>query len=179
MIKKQSVPNLLLLIRFLFIPPIIWLYLHGGVYAMVALALYIIAALTDFFDGYLARKWNATSELGRCMDPIADKLLVASLLVTFISLGHAQLLPVLLILLRELFVSGLREYTEHKKQTIHVTKLAKWKTGTQMVAIAVIMKASCQCASSVDLTMAGDVLLWAAAILSVVTGFQYYKQVKF
>jgi len=117
----------------------------------VALGLFVGAAFTDFLDGYLARKWNQTSNFGRMLDPIADKVMVVIALVTVVSLSAGNLLvvwpwqdfliliAVTVILFREIFVSGLREFLGANAATLQVTKLAKWKTTAQMVAVAALL----------------------------------------
>lgn len=172
---KKSIPNLLTMSRILVIPIVMGLFYIDASWALwTILALYIYASITDFLDGYLARKWNVVSDLGRFLDPIADKLLVTSLFVFLIANGQiagVHVIAVAAILLREMFVSGLREFMGPKKVVIHVTKLAKWKTTMQMVATCVLIinfvSPSIACFASL--------LLWIAAILTVVTGYSYFK----
>ncbi len=137
---KQHIPNILTISRIAVIPLFVGaFYLDAAQYGWLPLALFLYAAITDFFDGYLARKWQAESDIGRVLDPIADKLLVAAALLVFIDInlieGPILTSCVVIIICRELFVSGLREALENKGVTIHVTKLAKWKTTMQMVAV--------------------------------------------
>ena len=138
-----TLPNILTIIR-LFAAPgvaIMFLYFHRPYADWFALILFVGAAVTDFFDGYLARKWKQESPFGAMLDPIADKaMVVVALLVltAFSSTTLLILLPATIILFREVFVSGLREFLGDKASLLKVTKLAKWKTTAQMVAIAVL-----------------------------------------
>jgi cardiolipin synthase len=137
----------------------------------VALVLFLAAAATDWLDGRLARARGEVSALGRCLDPIADKLLVATLLVMLLAAGEAPLVPVLVILLRELTISGLREAMAGTGPSLPVTLLAKWKTTVQMVALAVLVVGDHVPAGAA----VGAALLWLAAVLTAVTGVQYLK----
>ena len=147
----------------------------GDVGRWLACAVFAIAAVTDYFDGYIARTWNQLSELGRCLDPIADKLLVAAvllLLAFFNSPGILFLLPALVILCREVLVSGLREYLAQVKVRLPVSRLAKWKTAIQMVAIGFLIVAESGPAwlPTTEIGLAG---IWIAAILTLITGYDY------
>ena len=170
-----SIPNLLTYGRIVAIPLIVLLLVAGHpALRWLALILYIAAAVSDFFDGYLARRWNQSSPLGRMLDPIADKLLVGALIVAFAwdrSLSGWDLIPALAILLREIFVSGLREFLGPQNVIVKVTQLAKWKTTVQLLALAFIFLAPL-------LTGAGfvaELLLWLAGIMTVITGAQYLQ----
>jgi CDP-diacylglycerol---glycerol-3-phosphate 3-phosphatidyltransferase len=140
---RWNVPNILTIIR-LFAAPgvaIMFLYFTRPWADWYAMTLFILAAITDFFDGYLARKWGQESRFGAMLDPIADKAMVviALLVITGVSgMNPWILLPATMILFREVFVSGLREFLGDKAKLLKVTKLAKWKTTAQMVAIAVL-----------------------------------------
>jgi cardiolipin synthase (CMP-forming) len=176
MAAALSLPNLLTIARILVIPLICWLLIAGGTeLRWIAFALYVAAALTDWLDGYLARKMNLGSALGRMLDPIADKLLVGALLVVFAytrDFSWLDLIPAIAILMREIFVPGLREYLGPRNVVVHVTKLAKWKTTVQLVALAVVMIEPL----IPGLGLVSDVVLWAAGILTVWTGVQYFQQ---
>jgi len=137
----------------------------------VALVLFVAAAATDWLDGRLARARDEVSPLGRCLDPIADKLLVATPLIMLLGTGEAPVVPVLVILLRELTISGLREAMAGTGPTLPVTLLAKWKTTVQMVAIAVLVVGDVVPGGAA----AGAALLWLAALLTTITGVQYVK----
>jgi CDP-diacylglycerol---glycerol-3-phosphate 3-phosphatidyltransferase len=169
-----AMPNLLTYGRIIAVPVVVILVVTGiPALRWLALIIYLAAAASDFFDGYLARRWNQGSELGRMLDPIADKLLVGALIVAFAwdrSLGAWDLIPALAILLRELFVSGLREYMGPKGIVVKVIRLAKWKTTVQMLALIFIFLAPLLSGAG----LVAVLLLWLAAILTVVTGAQYF-----
>lgn len=142
---KHSIPNLLTYSRIAVIPLFIAAFYMGPNYQWAPLGLFLYAAITDFFDGYLARKWNVTSDIGRVLDPIADKLLVTAALImllmndAFYDVEGLLLIATLIILSREIFVSGLRESLENKHITLHVSKLGKWKTTMQMIAVGMLL----------------------------------------
>jgi len=169
-----SLPNLLTYGRIVAIPVVIYLIATGypGL-RWLAFVLYAAAAFTDWLDGYLARKWNQSSPLGRMLDPIADKLLVGALIVIFAwdgTLTPLDLVPAIAILLREIFVSGLREFMGTTNVVVPVTKLAKWKTTVQLVAIGALFIAP----FFAGIGLLASVLLWLAAVLTVWTGAQYF-----
>ncbi len=140
----MNIPNILTIFRLLAAPAVglVYVYLPSPYADWIALSLFITAALTDYLDGYLARKWKQITNLGRMLDPIADKAMVLiALLVVAIRgpfVGLDLLTPIIIITFREVFVSGLREFLGDKAGTLKVTWLAKWKTASQMVAITVI-----------------------------------------
>ncbi len=136
-----------------------------------AAILFVAAAITDWIDGHLARTRDQVTALGRCLDPIADKLLVATVLVMLVADGTAPLLPVLIIVLRELTVSGLREALAGAGPALPVTKLAKWKTTVQMAAVVIL----CVAPAVPGGTLMGTLLLWLAALMTAVTGAQYTR----
>lgn len=175
MATALNVPNLLTIGRIVAIPVICLCAVLGGAWGYgLAFALFVLAAITDWLDGYLARAWNQGSALGRMLDPIADKALVAALLVVLAwthALSGWDLVPALAILLREILVSGLREYLGPKGVVVHVTRLAKWKTTVQLVALAAILLAGV----FPVLVVPGVLLLWLAGILTVWTGYEYYR----
>ncbi|WP_425074193.1 CDP-diacylglycerol--glycerol-3-phosphate 3-phosphatidyltransferase [Sagittula sp. S175] len=140
---KWTVPNILTALRLLAAPgvAVMFLYFSRPLADWLALVLFMSAAITDFFDGHLARAWNQTTKLGTMLDPIADKAMVVialMVLVAYNSYSPWLVLPATVILFREVFVSGLREFLGDVAGTLKVTKLAKWKTTFQMVAIAVL-----------------------------------------
>lgn len=147
----------------------------------VALVLFVAAALTDFLDGWLARKLNQISAFGRMLDPIADKAMVVIALAVLAGLHGPDpllLLPVAAILLRETLVSGLREFLKGAT-VLSVTTLAKWKTTTQLVAIAVLLAPVPLESVGMPPTLTtalGLALLWVAAVLTVVTGWDYARK---
>ncbi|WP_120500205.1 CDP-diacylglycerol--glycerol-3-phosphate 3-phosphatidyltransferase [Roseovarius sp. EL26] len=138
-----NIPNILTTIRLLAAPgvAVMFLYFNRPYADWFALVLFVSAAITDWFDGYLARAWKQTTKLGAMLDPIADKAMVVIALMVIVgysSMSPWLVLPATVILFREVFVSGLREYLGDTAGTLKVTKLAKWKTTTQMIAIAVL-----------------------------------------
>ncbi len=173
-----SLPNLLTLSRILVIPLIVaTFYVDGEAVRWVACGLFVVAAITDFFDGYFARRRNSVSRLGRFLDPIADKLLVAAVLLmltAFHRLTQLSVLPALVILLREILVSGLREYLAELKVGMPVSRLAKWKTGIQMTALPTLLVGDAA-PHWLPAQTIGEVFLWAAAVLTLVTGWDYMQ----
>lgn len=175
-----TVPNLLTLSRIVAIPLLVLLFLLGSPHGnWLAFALYVYACVTDFFDGWLARKLDLQSALGRFMDPIADKLLIGALIVMLIGFGPISGIHVLaagVILIRELLVSGLREFLAGTKVSVPVTYLAKWKTTIQMLALGFLIVGDAGPYLWVAETVTyGYVLLWGAAILTLITGYDYLR----
>ncbi len=178
MFTKQNIPNYITAIRILFIPLMLAVfYVPDGVGNWLAAFLFIIASISDFFDGYLARKWQVQSSLGRFLDPIADKLLVAAILILLVDARVIEgwhILPAIGILCREILVSGLREFLAELKIIVPVTRLAKWKTAVQMGALFFLLLGP---VTPVWLggEYGGLALLWIAAGLTVYTGYNYLK----
>ncbi|MGB3176306.1 MAG: CDP-diacylglycerol--glycerol-3-phosphate 3-phosphatidyltransferase [Albidovulum sp.] len=211
---RWTIPNILTVLR-LFAAPgvaVMFLYFHRPLADWFALALFVTAAITDYFDGYLARAWKQESKFGAMLDPIADKAMVviAIMVITgYSGMNPWLILPAAVILFREVFVSGLREYLGSRASLLKVTNLAKWKTTAQMVAIAVLFLGtglehlegiarrgltpdeyanlvtagladplrSCGvrgCSSYA--TFVGLGLIWIAAILTFVTGWDYFRK---
>lgn len=173
-----SLPNLLTLSRIVVIPLVVaTFYVDGALARWVACALFVAAAITDWFDGYLARSRNQVSALGRFLDPIADKLLVAAvllMLVAFDRVAPATVPAALVILLREILVSGLREFLAEIRIGMPVSRLAKWKTAIQMVALSVLLVGEVGPAE-LPVRQIGEVCLWAAAVLTMITGWDYLR----
>lgn len=173
-----SLPNLLTLSRIGFIPAIVALFwIDGNTARWVALGVYTLACLTDFFDGYVARSMGTISNFGRFLDPVADKLLVAAtilMLVAFDRISGLAILPALVILCREILVSGLREFLAEIKIGVPVSGLAKWKTAIQMLALGFLLIGDAAPAA-IPATLVGDVGLWAAAVLTIITGYDYLR----
>ncbi len=175
----MRVPNLLTYGRIAAVPlvagALLW---NTDTSRWIAFALFAAAAITDFFDGWLARAWHQQSALGRMLDPIADKLLVAGVLLMLTANGtiqHAHVWAAFIILLREVLVSGLREFLGQLQVSVPVTWLAKWKTAIQLVAIGLLIigpAAEPYLAHAVDIGLAG---LWAAALLTLYTGYDYMR----
>ena len=172
-----SLPNLLTISRIVVIPVIfLSVYITSAWWAFAAAVLFIVASITDYFDGYLARARNQTSALGRLLDPIADKLLVTSALVVLLAkpdmvVTKLSFIPVIVILCRELLVSGLREFLMEVKIDVPVTRLAKWKTGFQMTALSMMLLKGIWYWGGI-----GEILLWIAGVLTFITGYQYFQQ---
>lgn len=176
-IMLKSLPNALTLLRIAIIPPLVALFYVSAPWgAWAALGLFVVAALSDYFDGWLARRLGQMSVFGRLLDPIADKMLVAAVLLMLVAAGRVEGLSVIaavIILLREILISGLREYMAGRQaEGLPVTRLAKWKTTVQMAAIALLIIAPAVPAQ-VPVLAAGLIGLWLAAVLTVVTGWDY------
>jgi cardiolipin synthase len=168
-----SPPNLLTVSRILAVPALVAaFYLPGHWAPWVTCFVFSAAAVTDYLDGYLARSMALHSKLGRCFDPIADKLLVGAAILMLVAHDRAPLFPSLIILCREIVVSGLREFLAELSVGLPVSRLAKWKTGVQMAAIAFLLLGA---SGPLWLPVAeiGWYGLWLAALLTLVTGYDY------
>lgn len=174
-----NLPNLLTYARIVMVPIVVGCVVYEGDWARwLALAIFVLAAVTDFFDGYLARAWAQQSNLGRMLDPIADKLLVAAVLLALTRVGTIagySLWAALVILCREILVSGLREFLAELRVSVPVSQLAKWKTTIQMIALAFLLAGPAGDKLVTGVTEVGIALLWAAAILTLYTGYDYFK----
>jgi cardiolipin synthase len=174
-----NLPNLLTYFRIALVPAIVvCFYIPGDAAHWTALALFIIAAITDFFDGYIARAWEQQSNLGRMLDPIADKLLVAVVLIALTwqdVIAGFSLWAAIIILCREILVSGLREFLAELRVSVPVTQLAKWKTAIQMVALGFLLAGPAADKIVPGTIETGITLLWAAAILTLYTGIDYFR----
>ena len=173
-----SFPNLLTLSRIGVIPAIVALFwFDSELTRWVILGLYTFACLTDFFDGYAARSMGTISNFGKFLDPVADKLLVAAvilMLVAFDRISGLSILAGLVILCREMLVSGLREFLADIKVGVPVSKLAKWKTVIQMFTLGFLIIGDAA-PDMIPATLIGDTGLWIAAALTIVTGYDYLK----
>ncbi len=173
--ELATAPNLLTVSRVLLVPVIVaLLYVDDAWAHYAACGLFVLAACTDYADGYLARARKLHSAFGRWLDPVADKLLVAAVVVTLVGFDRAPLLPSLVIVLREIMVSGLREYMAEVAVGMPVSRLAKWKTAVQMTAIGFLMVGDAAPAAVPAQTI-GELGLWLAALLTLVTGFDYLR----
>lgn len=175
MSRYKQIPNYLTYARIAAIPALVLVFaLPGPLGMLCSAALFLLAGLTDWLDGHLARKLNALSNVGKFLDPIADKLLVATALLLLVSAHRADVIPSIAILCREILVSGLREFLAEIRVSVPVSRLAKWKTAMQMTAIFLLLLATGgpQWLPASDL---GDAMLWLAAALTVVTGYAYMK----
>lgn len=175
-----NVPNNLTLLRIALIPMIGGLmYIPEFWAAWAALGLYTVACVTDWYDGYYARKYNISSAFGRFLDPIADKLLIAVLLILFADLGRLEgwwILPATIIMFREVLIAGLREFLGPQNIVIHVSNLAKWKTTAQMVAMGFLVVGDFGNIVLPHTMVYGHVLIAVAAVLTAITGYEYFKQ---
>lgn len=172
---KKRLPNWLTYSRILVIPLLVVVfYLPWRWSDWLAAALFTYATLTDFLDGYLARIWQAHSNLGRFLDPVADKLLVTTALVLLVDAGKADALPAIAILCREVLVSGLREFLAGSNVPMPVSQAAKIKTGVQMIAIILLLVAPGGAHSLAGVMGSG--LLWCAAVLTLASGYVYLRQ---
>ncbi len=184
--RAYNIPNLLTYGRILAVPLIVvCFFMEGKLQSSdfarwAALAIFAIASITDFFDGYLARIWNQTSNIGRMLDPIADKLLVSTSLLlmavdTEKTIAGWSIWAAIIILCREILVSGLREYLAELKVSVPVTRIAKWKTTVQMFALAFLLAGPAGDKVLPYTTDIGIILLWVAALLTVYTGYDYFR----
>ncbi|ARJ68750.1 CDP-diacylglycerol--glycerol-3-phosphate 3-phosphatidyltransferase [Paracoccus contaminans] len=197
-----NLPNLLTLLRLVAAPgvPLMFLYFSRPFADFAALALFIIAAVTDWFDGHLARSWQQESRFGAAMDPIADKAMVVIALVVitgYSGMNPWLILPATVILFREVFVSGLREFLGADAATLKVTRIAKWKTTAQMIAIAMMFlgtgldffeKGHAPLVGEGRLpwsdswsdlaTQMGLLLMWVAAVMTAITGWDYFTKAR-
>jgi cardiolipin synthase len=176
-----DLPNLLTLSRIAAIPVLVALAsTNTPVANLAACIVFSLAAITDYFDGWLARSRQQHSNLGRMLDPIADKLLVGAALMMLVGqnrLSPLALYPAIVIMLREILVSGLREYLAGIRVSLPVTSLAKWKTGFQMGALGTLLAGTNSTTilhlSFLPITAIGESMLWVAAALTLITGWDY------
>ncbi|MGE0037395.1 MAG: CDP-diacylglycerol--glycerol-3-phosphate 3-phosphatidyltransferase [Xanthobacteraceae bacterium] len=182
--RTLALPNLLTYSRIAAVPLVVgclyWQSILGGELWLrgVALFIFIAAGVTDFLDGYLARKWGEQSTFGRMLDPIADKLLVASCLLMLAADGTIRgwsLWAAIVILCREILVSGLREYLAELRVSVPVTQLAKWKTTVQLVAVGFLVAGEAGDSVVPVVTPVGLTLLWLSALLTLYTGWDYFR----
>ncbi len=176
-----DLPNVLTLSRIAAIPLLVALVaVRTPLADLMACIVFSAAAITDYFDGKLARERQQLSDLGRMLDPIADKLLVGAALMMLVGTGRlseAGLYPAIVIMLREILVSGLREYLAGIRVGLPVTRLAKWKTGFQMGALGTLLAGNTSAVLLhmpwLPVSLIGESMLWMAALLTLVTGWDY------
>jgi cardiolipin synthase len=176
-------PNILTLSRILAVPllvALLWPAETGHEWRLgylLAFALYCLMGITDYFDGYLARAQGTVSRLGVLLDPIADKIMIGAVILILCSTGDIQgqhIVPALVILLREIAVSGLREFLAGLRISVPVSRLAKWKTAFQLISLgALILAGGVPQFAFVKIT--GLVTLWAAAVITLITGWDYLR----
>jgi cardiolipin synthase len=182
--RAYSIPNLLTYGRILAVPLIVLCFFVEGKLEPTDFArwaafwIFVVASITDYFDGYLARIWNQTSNIGRMLDPIADKLLVASVLLLMAAdrtIAGWSIWAAIIILCREILVSGLREYLADLKVSVPVTRIAKWKTTIQMLAIGFLLAGPAGDKVLPYTTEIGIGMLWIAAAITMYTGYDYFR----
>jgi cardiolipin synthase len=173
-----SLPNLLTISRIAVIPVVVATFYLPELWSQwLACGLFVAACITDWLDGHFARLWKQQSEIGRFLDPIADKLLVAAALFMLAATGRIAdwtILPALIILMREILVSGLREYLAGLRVRVPVSRLAKWKTGIQMTAIGFLLVGDAG-PRLLPVQGIGELLLCIAALLTLATGYDYLR----
>ena len=175
---KYNISNILTLLRILVIPVIvICIYLKNPVYGWLGFVLFCLASITDYFDGYIARIRNEITNFGTFLDPIADKLLVAAVILILTSkevIADWETIPALIILLREIAVSGLREYLAGIKVSVPASRISKIKTAIQLIALALLILIESGI-NIIPILLIGKVALWIAGILTLYTGYDYLK----
>lgn len=179
MLSKKRLPNLLTFGRVLCIPVVVAGGLSGGVGEWIALTAFICACVTDGLDGYYARAWHSTTSLGRFLDPVADKLLVGATLLLLTAMGRIQgyhLWAAVIILCREILVSGLREFLAEIRVQLPVTQLAKWKTTIQMIGLACLL-VHLPSPYQEGVSFVGYLGLWTGSLLSLMTGYHYVRSI--
>ena len=180
-----SIPNLLTLSRIFAVPILVFLLWKPAPYDYaITFVLYCIVGITDYFDGYLARAQGQISKLGQFLDPIADKIMVAAVIIMLMASRRADgdapiiqdwtVIPALVIMLREIIVSGLREFLADLKVSLPVSRLAKWKTTFQLVSLGALILGGA-IPSQPWIHLVGVTSLWAAAALTLVTGWDYLR----
>ena len=176
MAKIYTIPNIITFIRIILIPIILYLlFSENPNIVLLAGGLFIISSISDYFDGYLARVLNQSSKLGTLLDPIADKLLIASVIVVIVDtnvISNLHVIPAIIILLREIAISGLREFLAKMNTDMPVSKLAKYKTTFQMVSLSILI-ISLGFQLNDFLWNLGLVTLWIAAIITLLSGYNY------
>lgn len=175
-----SLPNLLTYGRIAAVPAVAGLLFwpEDGWSRWTALTIYVLAGITDYLDGYLARIWSQQSALGKMLDPIADKLLIAACLLMLAAdgtIGEWSLVAAIVILCREILVSGLREFLAEVRVSVPVSRIAKWKTVAQIVAVGFLIAGPAGDKVLPGTTQIGLVLLWVAALLTLYTGYDYLR----
>jgi CDP-diacylglycerol--glycerol-3-phosphate 3-phosphatidyltransferase len=193
----KNLPNILTLFRILIIPILIYSFYIPGLFAnLIVASLFLLASITDFFDGYFARSLKAQSNFGQCLDPIADKLLITVAIIMLIHFGNKNMIITLcglMIICREILVSGLREFLSSIKMSLPVSRLSKYKTGFQMTALTLLLigkQGSIYAVSEIlgeeesknvklvianGVNYAGEFFLVMATVLTVITGYFYLR----
>ncbi len=171
---KKYLPNLLTYSRMAFVPFIIWfIYLDTTQSGIIACGLFILASITDYYDGYFARKWGIVSNMGKFMDPVADKVLVSSTLIMLIPTDRLTTIMVIILVARDSIIDGLRSVAATQNVIISAAKMGKWKTATQMVAVPCILFN--YPLFGLPIYQIGYWTLWVSVALSVISGYHYIK----
>lgn len=172
----KSLPNYLTATRILVIPIIVltFYFEHSRLAHQIGAVLFTIASITDFLDGYLARKYNLVSRFGRMFDPIADKLLIGTVIIMLVKTNRVNEVPCILILAREFFVAGLREFLAQIRVSVPVSRLGKVKTFLQMTSLIILILGSVG-SGIASLDWIGQIFLWFTAALTIITGFSYLR----
>jgi len=172
----KNLPNYLTLFRIIIIPVIVltFYFENSKIAHKIGAGLFVLASVTDFLDGYIARKYKLVSRFGKMFDPIADKLLIGCVILMLVKNNRANEVPCMLILAREFLVAGFREFLAQIRVSVPVSRLAKIKTFLQMLALTILILGSVGSDISF-LDIVGQVFLWIAAIFTMVTGFSYLK----
>jgi len=177
--RNLTIPNIITFIRIFLIPLILYLlFSDDSKIVLLAGFLFIISSISDFFDGYLARALNQTSKLGILLDPIADKLLIASVIIVLIEtrvITDIHVIPAIIILLREIAISGLREFLANNNEKVPVTFVAKIKTTTQMISLSILILGMGYDFNN-TIWNAGLITLWISAFFTLYSGYSYIKK---
>ena len=174
----KNLPNILTLSRVILLPLLLFMILSSNFQLnMYSVVLFIAISFTDFLDGFIARNQGSTSDFGKMLDPIADKLLVAAVILILTSkeiIADWETIPALIILLREIAVSGLREYLAKIKVSVPVSRISKIKTSLQLIALAFLILSESGI-TTIPILSIGKMALWIAGILTLYTGYDYLK----
>lgn len=171
---KQNLPLHLTFSRIYFLPLLIPLILKNGLYWDISAAvLFVLLSLTDAWDGALARRWNVVSNFGKFMDPVADKVLVSSVLIALLQLNRVDAWLVIILLARDTFVGGIRSIAAADQLILDAKPTGKWKTGVQMSGIVMVILESLP--GLPELGHAGRIVLWLSVVLSLLSGYQYWQ----
>ncbi|MDA1283995.1 MAG: CDP-diacylglycerol--glycerol-3-phosphate 3-phosphatidyltransferase [Proteobacteria bacterium] len=177
--RNLTIPNIITFIRIFLIPLILYLlFSDDSKIVLLAGFLFIISSISDFFDGYLARTLNQTSKLGILLDPIADKLLIASVIIVLIEtrvITDIHVIPAIIILLREIAISGLREFLANNNEKVPVTFVAKIKTTTQMISLSILILGMGYDFNN-TIWNTGLIMLWISAFFTLYSGYGYIKK---
>lgn len=171
---KKHLPNILTYSRIALVPFVLWfIYLDTTQSGIIACILFVIASITDYYDGYFARKWGIVSNMGKFMDPVADKVLVSSTLIMLIPTDRLTTVMVIILVARDSIIDGLRSVAATQNVVISAAKMGKWKTATQMVAIPCILFN--YPLFGLPIYQIGYWTLWVSVFLSVLSGYHYVR----